>query len=391
MKCQWCGRDIFYGDRIWRVNGGGEFCSEKCANEWHWEHGGKEDAEYHRQVKEGMERRFQLAEEDSRRSREVARTVEHFRPIIEQRVGHPVKLEEIWLNERTQTWAAWEEIWPEVDAAMKRLEQESGVRISALVNIDVRSIHWFQDRNRWGFVTPNHMEIYKYDAGSYRCKWSAVNSLGGGYWVEAEDLAPLIAVAEYEGRKIEDLNFHRGDERPDYTLLPDRSYVISYNEVLNAMGKKNISPEFIPSENRFFYHDNYGKFKKRSIFDKHGYWVAVDRAVCLSDLKILIPVKRIQVQPVPAAPKPAQPAKAAPRNRRRRPPLRRCDSAGNAVRPSPGARSSAAAAARKQDSIPTAMKIWEFPKGGANLNLRNAQGIEAEIPQTLQEARNWSG
>jgi hypothetical protein len=329
MKCQWCGRDIFYGDYYYNINGRGIFCSEKCRDEWKWEKGGgKDEAEYKesqakwRQEAEAYRR--QLAEANSKRAAERAAEQEadreHFRPFIEERIGHPLKLDEIWWNDRTKTWAAKEEMQAEMGAGMKRLEQESGIMISAIPGVmsyagemDYSGVYWFPSHNRWGFKVPARMAICErfgdtyHDSGWY----------DRVYWVTPESLAPYLSVAEYEGRKIQDLDYNSiPSGGPEYTLLPDRSYVISYKEVSDVLTRKRKwkrsgieYTKFSSSENKFIRKENI--WKDASLLKK-GHSVTNLIEVSLNELKILIPVKKIQVQAVPAAPKPAQPAKAAP-------------------------------------------------------------------------------
>ncbi|MDR1175415.1 MAG: hypothetical protein LBK83_08110 [Treponema sp.] len=323
MKCQWCGRDIFYGDNYWHIDGKGVFCSQKCLDEWKWEKGGgKADAEWNRHVErldqewqqEKEAYRRQQAEENSKRDAEK----EHFRPFIEERLGHPLKLDEIWWNQRTGTWAAKEEILAEVGAAMKMLEQESGIKISAIPDVmyffQEGQMSWFSSRDRWGFKVPPLMAIHEYKAGNNQSGWNGNNLTNDVYWVTPESLAPYLSVAEYEGRKIQDLGWPF-DDNPEYLLLPDRSYVISGRELSNVFTRKRKwggtggSRDFFPLENKFISQES--RWKSASLLKK-GHSVENRLEVSLNDLKILIPVKKIQVRPVPAAPKPAKTAPVQP-------------------------------------------------------------------------------
>jgi hypothetical protein len=337
MKCRWCGRDIFYGDYYYD----GPFCSEKCLDEWNWEKGGGKEKAARKAREQDRLAQEQRQEEEQQREQQEAKAAylqeyierqnreyaekEHFRPFIEQRVGHPLRIDEIWWNEPLETWAAKEEILVEVDAVMKRLEQESGVRISALFGIRIESendIFWGSD-NGWYIKIHEDMAIRYYEKEEGPT-WASclirANILG-----TTQDLAPYIAMAEYEGQSIQDLNLYRlmqDENGPRYVLLPDHSLIISEKELFDILKRQlkmalmsESEIEFVvfsPSENKFIREvtiwDNTSPLKK-------AHWVTNRVEVSLNELKILIPVKKIQAQPAPAAPKaaktaPARPAKA---------------------------------------------------------------------------------
>jgi hypothetical protein len=329
MKCQWCGRDIFYGDNYWHIDGKGVFCSQKCLDEWKWEKGGgKADAEWRRQVQEESDKYQRSKEqyweqrraEQAEKKRSLEAEAEHFRPFIEKRVGHPLSLEDVWWNQRTQTWGAKEEIMEEASGALKALEAESGVKISAIPGfmglLQQGYFTWFAASSRWGFMIPHVRNFVMKDAmgrsGDSGSRYASHSGIQGTpdwecfpeaymHWVVANDLAPLIAVAGYEKRSVQDLDLSQGGQ--GYWFIPDISCVVSYTEVhttlIQRFAKKelhnSVFPQFSPSENKF-YADV--PETKKNLFGKwvtHTYHLEVS----LYDLQIRIPVKEIQVKPAP--------------------------------------------------------------------------------------------
>jgi len=352
MKCTWCGEYFSQGYEQRGVNGFvGDFCSLKCIEEWKQKIGNQKLAEYNEERRE-EQRLHRLAEErnvDSetnkrRRAENIANWTaareaeqEHNRPSIERRVGHSLKWSEIYWNRRTQTWVAKEEFESEITAAVEVLEKETGLPISKVLglrdcfikgdihwcntyewyyimpNYKTIKIIWLSEYNRWGFSIPSQMVIpcvfnenwpsWYYYNGKYL--WDM-----GFYWVNAKSLAPYKALAEYEGRNIQDLNnrWHsKTGDNSDYYFLQKHSCLVSCKE-LNSEFQRQHKKEFVysmsfsPSEDIFFAEGT--EFVKSNPFKKYKDKTVPYRVeVLFSDLQTRIPVK----MPVETAapPKPA--------------------------------------------------------------------------------------
>jgi tetratricopeptide (TPR) repeat protein len=155
-RCQWCGR--YFSGSVWQIDNEGIFCSEKCCDEWEWEHGGKQDAQREAQEKarkasEAAARSQQAAiaaqARIAARQREDAEK-EHYRPYIERRLGRPVKLDDIWLNKRTGEYVYKDELMAEINGALRNLETQMNFHFSKLSGQPV-PWQWNAEKGRWEF------------------------------------------------------------------------------------------------------------------------------------------------------------------------------------------------------------------------------------------------
>jgi hypothetical protein len=314
MHCQWCGRD-FYADGRWTVNGKGTFCSQKCCDEWKWEKGGgKEDAQFNEGVAQKIaELEQSQAEYDRRQKAAVANRAahqnaerDHFRPFIEERVGHPLKLEDVWYNLRLQTWVAREELLAELSAAMKALEKQTGVPVSTFFPIQWENAYYVwcdgdaaDYKAGWNFILPQDKSLLYFsdpmdplDLGEPSC---SPMDWGIGVWNNAESVSPYIALARYEGRNIQDVTDIR-----QYAWLKDNACLVSFTEVKQKLQwqkevdsqstmENTVSIRFIPSKDLFRL--TCTKYKARLFKEKSAaYTERFHRDVSLDALQVRIPV-----------------------------------------------------------------------------------------------------
>jgi hypothetical protein len=99
---------------------------------------------------------------------------EHFRPVLEKRVGHPLSLDSILWNDRLNTWVAQEEWQAETSRALMELEKAAGVSLSSLNT----TAEWDSGKQTWKFKPPFSL----WDGGDI-------------WWAYAADIAPFKAVA----------------------------------------------------------------------------------------------------------------------------------------------------------------------------------------------------
>jgi hypothetical protein len=310
-NCQWCGQLIVGGH--WSVEGRGFFCSEKCCNEWKWENGGKqeaqEDAERQRMHDEFDRNQERLARETSagvqllHDNAEAER--EHSRPFIEKRLGRPLRLDEVVFNARLNTCVAMEELRAELYTAIKTLEKETGVPVSDIIVLDLDNMkhNWgrgvaycswgkllYEGKDCWYFSLPNDMQMGSFTSSHLQ------NSILN-HWFDAASLSPFIALAEYEGRKIQDVTDFK-----EYAWVEDRSCLVSLTELRQKLECEEFNTiEFSPAENIFFTDDN-KEIKEFHLFKKStSHWRPVHRTVSLDELQTRIPVKKI-VPPKAAPP-----------------------------------------------------------------------------------------
>lgn len=324
MNCDWCGRYII-GNKYWEAPSsyGYKFCSQKCAEEWEYEHGGGRKAEEERRRQQEREAEQDRRLDQARTEREEAQRgldaeKDHFRPFIEKRVGRPLRLDEIWWNDRDKTWAAKEELLKEARAAIRRLEAETGYKISTLSDIENYSFErgyftWFVEFRRWGFLIvrsslPGAGRPGEY--GSHYASYSAYETSPqyyGLHWVLPQDFAPYIAIAEWEASRpysngrngIADVSVQ------GFRFLPELSRVVHMPEVQEALENQYTGPgSIVVSEPQFsaekqaFYND--GSYSQQTgVFKKKWESVPYHLEVSLSALEICLPVKPIAAKPAP--------------------------------------------------------------------------------------------
>jgi hypothetical protein len=307
MRCQWCG-EVFSG-RYYQVNGSGTFCSEKCANEWQWESGGGKEKQ--REYEEFRQRQEKDAQNGAERNRQYLANQkaekEHFRPFIEQRVGHLLNLDDVWFNHRLNTWVAKEELFAEAGAAMKVLEKETGVPVSAIIPLEIspyniNQCYW--GGNTWVFSLPDDKAMSCFYSTPVRGNDGEVLITTSRmcrpykWWFNAESVSPYMALAEYEGKKVQNVT-----DFPQYALVEKFSCLVSLTELEQKLGYDraaadvSFSPMFEPTQN-IFYVDYKIKKEETHLFKKSDWrWEDVHTEVRLDALQIRIPVKKI----VPAA------------------------------------------------------------------------------------------
>jgi hypothetical protein len=145
------------------------------------------------------------------------------------------------------------------------------VKISAIPDVmndfERGTLTWFSEPKRWGFRIPGLVQIR--GVGQRGDNFSLYANLGGPpfpiiqyHWVVAQDMAPLIAVAEYEKKGVPDLN----TSGQGYCFRPEISCVVSGNEIgeifeRQATGKDvgGIYPMYSPQKTNFITMDKIGK------------------------------------------------------------------------------------------------------------------------------------
>ncbi|GBU28983.1 hypothetical protein R84B8_02545 [Treponema sp. R8-4-B8] len=201
---------------------------------------------------------------------------EHFRPFLEKRVRHPLTLDDIWWNERLQTWVAKEEWQAEVDAAEKALEDASGVPLS-LISKELTA-EWREDR--WLFKMPNSL---------------ALSEIGGSMeyldeFSEPKDIAPYKAVSAYLGKPINDIAFI------EYIVIRGRNLIVHRPEIKKKLSDSSedlyMSIQFDFSTDMFYVE---GWVEKKSLFRKATSEFVRVKEVALSELKTRIPYNETDI------------------------------------------------------------------------------------------------
>jgi tetratricopeptide (TPR) repeat protein len=157
--CQWCGRAIL-GGGVWTIGGKGVFCSERCCEEWKRQH---PDPDAVWKAEQAAERARSKAAfdnyQEARKAERQDRTMsdkENARPFIQQRLGRPVNLDEVWYHERLGQWVYKEELLSELRAAQQYLAALSGFALDKKCPIppdpdNPAFPQWSQNYQKWGF------------------------------------------------------------------------------------------------------------------------------------------------------------------------------------------------------------------------------------------------
>jgi len=206
---------------------------------------------------------------------------EHFRTFLENRVGHPLILDDIWWHERLKTWVAKEEWLTEVNAAQKSLEKASGV--SLLIFFPKHHIAEWRE-NHWFFggsgITGQGNIIER-----GKCGFIKTFRTNDPIWFsEPKDFAPYKAVSVYLGKPMEDINFS------DYLVLEEHNLIVYVPEIEKKLKDQMndvsyYSYKFDPSKDVFYEEKS---VYKKAIFGNSGY-KNVRWEVPLSQLATRIP------------------------------------------------------------------------------------------------------
>jgi hypothetical protein len=162
----------------------------------------------------------------------------HFRPAIEQRIGHAIGLDDILQHERLGGWVAREERLAEILAARKALEAASGLAFAAVID-DPESVEWQAKDNLWGFKIPQQIAMGVYDKDR---SWPSSDTV----WAKPDDLLPYQAVSLYLNMPLDRIDWN------NFAILPDGNVgdLTAAREYVEAK-KENITLNFDASKNRW--------------------------------------------------------------------------------------------------------------------------------------------
>ena len=191
-NCDWCGQTVW--GRPWNVNGGGCFCSERCCDAYidHHDLDGKKAKAARERAEEERRQRGIAADEEwyardmaekerieaeghrvgQEAMRNRANSLEDWRPFIEERVGHPVRIEDIRENPKQEgAFIHKDELLAEVAKARTALEKKLDFKFSKIWRLydfsldehlnppgedpsDFVSWSWDSDKERFDFDIP---------------------------------------------------------------------------------------------------------------------------------------------------------------------------------------------------------------------------------------------
>jgi hypothetical protein len=185
---------------------GKSFCSDSCLTAYQEQLNVQQDAV--RQQEQAHNEKMALEQQKMRNADK-----EHFRPILEKRVGHPLSLDSIVWNDRLAAWVAQEEWEAETSQALSALEKAAGVNLSNLNT----TAQWNADKKKWSFIP------------SFVLADCAIKELPGimvpgshVWWTDAADIAPFKAVADH--RSLEKVKWD------EYRWDGGRKHLIKYKE-----------------------------------------------------------------------------------------------------------------------------------------------------------------